>query len=534
MLGAVVVGAQEVVGGADVPVILVVILVALPVGWLLWQIRAARRSRAGADAPVMREARMETRKAEKETSSGPPLTRADIPGMSTEELEAIFSEGRRTPQTMDLDDADIFEELRRRWDTGQEESDGFGVAEPDMERRKAKKSNDYGGSLPPSPPAVEAEEWTGEAAPAAPEPQADESALRGDVPAPATLMPREVPTPDLKTAQFTAYYPREAEVDEKYGLFVYVSVPYDEEIEDEVEADVRRYTAELGGEVPAPKVAKQAADLAPGTRITVTPESDELEFEPPSLTKRWRGTWTQFGFDFYPGAEQTDETCFVRVSVAVEGIEIAHIKAAIEVIPAKEPETPKFSFTPQTNPDRSLLDQELEAQAIEPYDRIFVSYSKKDNAVLNAYNMAKLMLGSERFVDVDSLRTREDWQAELARGIDEADVFHLYWSVNSAASAYCQYEVSYALDQRCEDKVCADFIRPLYFETPMPDLPDLLDNLRKRFRFVELIASNVQHTAYNMGDVSGGVVNIGGDIDIGDNAEVTYNADKTDDDSGEA
>jgi hypothetical protein len=330
------------------------------------------------------------------------------------------------------------------------------------------------------------------------------------------------PAPDLKTAQFTAYYPLEAEIDRKHGLYVYASVPYDEEIEDEVEADVSRYTEELGGEVPAPKVAKQTADLATGTRITVTPESDELEFEPPYLTKRWRGTWTQFGFDFYPEAAQVDETCFVRVSVAVEGVEIAHIKAAIEVVPAKEPETPKFSFTPQTNPDRSLLDQKLESLAIEPYDRIFVSYSKRDNAVLNAYNMAKLMMGSERFVDVDSLRTRENWQAELAQAIDEADVFHLYWSANSAASPYCQYEVSYALDQRCEDEICANFIRPLYFESPMPDLPDSLDELKQRFRFVELIASNVQNTTYNMRDVSGGVVNIGGDIEIGDNAQISH------------
>ncbi len=405
------------------------------------------------------------------------------------------------------------------------------------------------GELEESAEEEEAEDWQEAEEPSEPDPSPEPElpkvkeedgfiGFEDATPTPTPLPPPNMPpTPDLKTAQFTAYYPREAEVDKKHGLYVYVSAIDDDEIADEVAADVNRFTAELGGEVPAPKTAKQVADLPSGTRITVTPESDELEFEPPSLTKRWRGTWTQFAFDFYPAAAQADETCFVRVGVAVEGIEIAHIKAAIEGVPAEEePETPKFSFTPQDDLDRNpLLQQKLQAQSITPYQRIFVSYSRRDSAVVRAYKLAQVALGNEVFVDVDNLRSGENWQAALARAIDDADIFQLFWSEHSAGSQYCRYEWEYALAERCDDVMCEGFIRPVFWEKPMPDVPNVLGMLN--FKYVPLEgeeATSVQgrgaHTyTYHIGDVRGGNVIIGGEADL-HGTQSDYHEGETDDD----
>ena len=320
--------------------------------------------------------------------------------------------------------------------------------------------------------------------------------------------------PSLKTTQFTAYYPREAEVNTKHGLYVYASVAGDDVIAEEVQADVSRFKAELGGEVPVARVAKQTANLPEGVRITVTPESDEIEFEPPSLTKRWRGAWTQFGFDFYPAAEQADETCFVRVAVAVEGIEMAHIKAAIDVIPAKAVDPVPVAAVSLDNP---LMAQKLTAQEITPYQKIFVSYSRRDTAVIRAYKMAQVALGNEVFVDVDNLRSGENWQAGLARAIDDADIFQLFWSEHSAGSDYCRYEWEYALAQRCDDLTCEGFIRPVYWEKPMPDVPETLGRLN--FKYVplegeaETPSEGGGHT-YIIRDVRGGNVIIGGEADF--------------------
>jgi serine/threonine protein kinase len=281
-----------------------------------------------------------------------------------------------------------------------------------------------------------------------------------------------------KQVNFSAYYPREAVVGLKHGLFVYAFVPT-EAVREQVEADITRYQADLGGEVPAPREAKQSTTLQLGMPITVVPESDEIEFEPASLTKTWRGTWTQFAFDFYPSPSMIDDTAFVRVSIQVEGIEIAHIRAGIDVL-GPEPVSRSLDIS-SSLVDNPLLEHKLESQQVTPYQRIFVSYSRKDGEIARRYKLAQTALGNDVFLDVDSLRSGEDWRAGLARAIDEADVFQLFWSEHAAASEYCKYEWGYALNTRCEDLICEGFIRPVYWRKPMPSPPDELRTMNFRY-----------------------------------------------------
>ena len=326
----------------------------------------------------------------------------------------------------------------------------------------------------------------------------------------------------VREATFSAYYPRNAYAERKHGLYVYAAVQT-EDVQAEVKADVSRFKLELGGDVPRPRVAKQTHDIPTGTRITVTPESDELEFEPASLTKRWRGRWTQFAFDFYPSAAIANDEAFVRVSVQIEGIEIAHIKAGIEIHPADHAPT-EPEPTPAALTDNPLLAQKLIAQEITPYQRIFVSYSRKDTRIARQYKLAQMALGNDVFLDVDNLRSGENWQAGLARAIDEADIFQLFWSQNSAASQYCRYEWEYALQTRCSDLACEGFIRPVYWEKPLPDVPDTLGLLN--FKYVPFVAEAIAadggqaQPTYIIGDVTGGNVIIGGTADIHGDANV--------------
>lgn len=103
--------------------------------------------------------------------------------------------------------------------------------------------------------------------------------------------------------------------------------------------------------------------------------------------------------------------------------------------------------------------------------------------MIAAYAAAQSALGNELFIDVDSLRAGEDWRAGLARAIDGVDVFQLFWSRHSAASEYCQHEWQYAYASRCRDTACDGFIRPVYWEEPMPAPPEELSDIQ--FRYVE-------------------------------------------------
>jgi len=297
----------------------------------------------------------------------------------------------------------------------------------------------------------------------------------------AEIDPTNVAKPDAPDTSgaivnFSAYHPAEAVADTPHGLYVYAHLA---ELAPAVEGDVGQFRDQLGGSVPAPRVAKQTARLQPGTLITMTPECDDLEFEPVAVTKKWNGQWTRFDFAFQPGANMAGDSLFVRVSVAVSGVEIAQIKCPITVV-----------AQPSVQPDNPLRAAKLTAQTVTMYQRIFISYSRKDKPVAEAYRRAQMALGNEIFMDSYSIRVGDDWRAALARAIDDADIFQLFWSSAAAESENVRDEWDYALKYRCPDQTCATFIRPVFWATPMPPPPDALAHLN--FRFVPLYTAGSQ------------------------------------------
>jgi len=277
--------------------------------------------------------------------------------------------------------------------------------------------------------------------------------------------------------QFRLYAPRSTQVATRNSLHLYALIA---QTIIQVEADVQRFEQELGGSVPKPKEAKQVATVARESPITVIPESDELEFEPHSLTKKWYGDWTRYDFEFRPGKKLVDETVFVRASIQIGGIEIAHIKCAIEIVD-NTPNSAAVSATSLSPVENPLAAQKFQSQTTTPYQRIFISYSRRDTPIARAYKLAQTALGNQAFLDVDDLRAGENWQAALAEAIDEADIFQLFWSDYSADSKYCRYEWEYALQHRCPDNQCEAFIRPVYWRKPMPKVPDPLRHLNFKY-----------------------------------------------------
>lgn len=154
------------------------------------------------------------------------------------------------------------------------------------------------------------------------------------------------------------------------------------------------------------------------------------------------------------------------------GIEIACISnCAIEVIESQQCDAD----------DNPLAHAKLGNQTSTLYQRIFVSYSRQDREITERYKLAQIALGNEAFIDVDDLRAGENWKAGLARAIDVVDVFQLFWSRNSANSEYCRFEWNYALEFRCPDSKCEGFVRPVYWEKPMPDPPPELSHVNFKY-----------------------------------------------------
>jgi len=275
------------------------------------------------------------------------------------------------------------------------------------------------------------------------------------------------------TAHFSAFYPKDAQVNNRYSVVIYAHA---ETMLEQIQQDAEKFKEELGGVVPSPRTAKQSKSLQHGSKITVLLESEELDFEPEMLTKTWHGDWTRFNFEFRPDAEHVHETAFVRASIMVLGFEIAKIKFAIEIV---EPQAQVMAMSmdageASTNP---FAQAKMESTTTSGYDKIFISYSRKDKLIAEAFKVIQEAAGNDVFFDVDDIRTGADWKAAIAEAIDTADYMQVFWSENSAGSEWCGYEWDYALNYRCKDTKCREFIRPVWWIAPMPSPPETMAHL---------------------------------------------------------
>lgn len=284
--------------------------------------------------------------------------------------------------------------------------------------------------------------------------------------------PQSSPQPlgDPTPVEFTAYHPPEVTAGTEMLFLVYALTDVAQLA---VEKDAATYKDQLGGTLPAPTQAAERPTLRIGTPVTVVLYPSWSK-DPTRHTQTWDGAWVRYAFRLEVPRTISDSAS-IDVSVQVRGVEIARIpQCAVAIVGGAGQGTP-------TNP---LAEAKFASRTTRPYQSIFVSYSRQDKPVIDAYRVAQLALGNHVFVDTYSIRVGEDWQAALAKAIDNADVFQLFWSRNSAASVNVRDEWDYALNYKCADDNCEGFIRPVYWELPLPDVPTELSHLN--FTYAQL------------------------------------------------
>jgi hypothetical protein len=123
--------------------------------------------------------------------------------------------------------------------------------------------------------------------------------------------------------------------------------------------------------------------------------------------------------------------------------------------------------------DDGLRKQEkLGRISADAYGAVFVSYSHKDSQIVDQLQKAYEALGLEYLRDVRNLRSGNKWNAELLKLIDRADLFQLCWSSAAKQSEYVRQELRHALGRQLPS-----FVRPMYWELPMPDPPPELADI---------------------------------------------------------
>jgi type VI secretion system ImpA family protein len=202
-------------------------------------------------------------------------------------------------------------------------------------------------------------------------------------------------------------------------------------------------------------------EIQRGAEITVVPEMPGCRFNPPRASFLWLEDWHRIEFRLLASQDlpgfKWGEATNGRVAFYVGPVLVAEVKcSALFSTGAGESSHPARHFKTTGN----------------AYHAIFVSYSQKDAYIVEQLERAYIVLGLDYMRDLTILRTGEEWNPQLLRKIEEADIFQLCWSIAAKESRYVEQEWRHALDLHRPH-----FIRPVYWEMPLPEPPLELKNL---------------------------------------------------------
>jgi hypothetical protein len=273
-------------------------------------------------------------------------------------------------------------------------------------------------------------------------------------PMPPGSIPRMKSSEEAEGVLFSGYYPKEIKPQDWQPLKAYI---FKESAGAAVAEDVKAELGDLDGIRETTRPAE--APIAEDALVTATPQIAGFEFDPPTLSVRFRKDWRRFDFEFQAVDVPSDTAANGQITFTVEGVIVADVPLSVHVSDTLEAAAPQQTITSQ------------------PYQAIFCSYSHKDTAIVERVEAAYKILRIEYLRDVTTLRSGQHWDEELLNMIDQADIFQLFWSEHSKASKYVEQEWRHALNLMAAAKKNEHFIRPVRWQEPMPVPPPELSHI---------------------------------------------------------
>lgn len=265
--------------------------------------------------------------------------------------------------------------------------------------------------------------------------------------------------PSAADLQFTSFYPREVPAQEWQTLLVYSHVA---DALNAVRADALKFAEELG-ERPRVMNAVASQPVERGTTLTIAPSCPGVRFNPERLSLSWDEDWQRSSFRFQADESLVGSAAVGEITVYVGPLILAILKFGVLVGDAQPDQSP----------------ENTQQQTALPVS-VFASYSHDDTSVVLACRNAYRALGMTVNIDVDALRSGDQWDPRLLQLIEGSDVFQLFWSSHAAASEAVQREWRYALAHSRG----AGYIRPVYWEQPLVAPPTELANVH--FAYIDL------------------------------------------------
>lgn len=260
---------------------------------------------------------------------------------------------------------------------------------------------------------------------------------------------------------FTVYRPKAISPDKWYILLAFAHLsekrhgasPGAPEPADEVRRIAERF---YGGRARDQMVTQQqgVGSIPERQVLTFVPRVEGVEFNPEEQQVRWLKDVHHADFEMRCSAESEGKTLRGTLTVYAGPFILADVPLAFQV--------------DSVLAAASAADELFCDPPVEPYDKIFASYSHMDAAIVEQFEAHVESLGHRYLRDVYSLRSGEKWGHALEKLIEEAQVFQLFWSRNSMRSEFVRREWEHALSLGKPN-----FVRPVYWEEPLPREGDL-------------------------------------------------------------
>ena len=269
-----------------------------------------------------------------------------------------------------------------------------------------------------------------------------------------------------ENVQFTVYRPSAVQPDRWYPVLAFAhlserrpdAAPDEPDPVAEMQAQAARALGEAIAEFRSVTEDSGYAVVREG-ELRFVPEMEGVEFNP--RERRFLWTETVHGEHFRMRASRALDGRVARgtLTVYAGNLLLADVRFSVRV-------------------DSRATEGAQEQSAARPYRRIFASYSHRDTPIVEEFEAHAKATGDRYLRDVVSLRAGEVWDDRLIAMINQADVFQLFWSWNALASPMVRAEWQHALGLNRPH-----FVRPVYWEEPLPAQADLPPPQLRRLHF---------------------------------------------------
>jgi hypothetical protein len=177
---------------------------------------------------------------------------------------------------------------------------------------------------------------------------------------------------------------------------------------------------------------KAGVQISRGSVLGLLLEIPTMHIRDPTENLSWNGVPSNASFIVKVPENAARGPHTARIAITAAGIPLAKLSFTIEV-------------GTENSPRASLLPTMLKQMRTA-----FASYSSRDRAEVFArvQGMKKIRPELEVFLDVLSLRSGQDWEAQLNRYLPSRDVFFLFWSRHAKQSTEVEKEWRLALKMR--------------------------------------------------------------------------------------